>query len=165
MVVIISKKILTVFILIFIALAMVVTFSGNFLFFVVKSNSMSPKIAKGSVVVVNKNADAENLTEGNIIAYKYSGDSGRVVTHRIVNVSEYDSFKLFKTKGDSNDYADSLPVTRSEIVGKVILSIPYASTVLNVIMHPAVIIILFYVPMGIFLGIELSRMEARFKTS
>ena len=47
------------------------------------------------------------------------------MTHRIVNIENQGSAKLFETKGDANDATDSDKTTQSNVLGKVILAVPY----------------------------------------
>ncbi len=88
---------------------------------VVATGSMAPAIQVGDVVLVWP-IDPDKLEEGDIIRYK--GD-GYTVIHRVVEVNGRDTDDLqLITKGDANNGNDS-PVSREQIIGKVILKIPY----------------------------------------
>lgn len=88
--------------------------------YVVYSDSMSPTIEAGDLVVVTS-ADPASLSEGDIITFRTDG--GRV-THRIVSVEESDGGLRFRTKGDANEAPDREPVRPSQVVGTVWITIP-----------------------------------------
>lgn len=94
----------------------VLNFPGGYKLFTVRSGSMRPQIPTGSLVVVRPAAD---YWVGEVITFK-TGPTP--TTHRIQNISE----GIYMTKGDANDAADSQPVRREQIFGKVVLAVPYA---------------------------------------
>jgi len=96
--------------------------------FVIMSGSMEPKIKTGSVVLVKK---VTEYKENNVITFlKNPSDSLKdvksTVTHRIIEVHDDEGRATFTTKGDNNDTPDNEMVTKRQVLGKVILSIPYA---------------------------------------
>lgn len=93
--------------------------------YVVQSGSMEPAIVTGSVCFVNQNAAFDNITAGDIIAFKVSEDT--LVTHRVAAVGN----NGIVTKGDANDTEDAVLVTEENYIGKTIFSIPKAGYVLN----------------------------------
>ena len=120
-------KIITYFIcfivIIFAFIAISSKFSiGGFKLLVVKSGSMEPAIKVGSMVI-DKNFDNYNIND--IITFKNSENPLETTTHRIVGMEYQGSTKLFETKGDANDAADSDKTAQSNILGKVILAVPY----------------------------------------
>jgi len=88
---------------------------------VVKSDSMSPAISAGDVVVVT-GADATSLSAGTVVTYREPG--GTVVTHRIVDVVETDDGIRYRTKGDANEEPDRVLVTPAQVRGTVWFTIP-----------------------------------------
>lgn len=83
------------------------------------TNSMSPAIAPGSLVLTQK---TNSYQKGDIITFKEVSpttgeETGRTLTHRIVY--ENDSGGRYITKGDSNIHPDPTPVTKEKILGKV----------------------------------------------
>lgn len=93
----------------------------------IETPSMTPNINVGDAVVIDKNANKDKLKEKDIIAYKNA--DGVLVIHRIINVN---SDGTFITKGDYNNTSDPLYVNKKQVVGKVMLKIPY-------IAYPAVV--------------------------
>lgn len=88
----------------------------------VQSGSMEPEIGTGSVVFVTETT-ADSVDEGDVITYTDDGDN--LITHRVVEVHRSETSVRFITKGDANENRDAEPVYRSELVGKVMFSIPY----------------------------------------
>lgn len=86
---------------------------------VVKSGSMEPSIATGSVVYVRPNR-LETIKTGNVIAFYKEKVT---VIHRVVGLDE--SKEGYVTKGDNNEIQDATPVPFSKVIGKVIFHIPY----------------------------------------
>lgn len=80
------------------------------------SESMSPYIDKGDVVIVKKTKDYDKLEIGNILVYK---KNDRVVVHRISQVIKDKDQYIFTTKGDANPTEDGYPIYENEVIGTV----------------------------------------------
>lgn len=93
--------------------------------FIVLSGSMEPEIMTGDMVLV-KNTDAENLQEGDVIAFK-SGEA--VVTHRIMEVKTENGEVSYVTQGDANDSPDQTSVKPADVEGIYKNRIPGAGNV------------------------------------
>ncbi|MDG5776652.1 signal peptidase I [Haloarculaceae archaeon H-GB1-1] len=92
--------------------------------YVVLSDSMSPSIEAGDVVVI-RDVPTESLQEGDVITFESSREGGpNRVTHRIVDVMDGDDGLTFRTKGDANEEADRSLVTPSQIEGKLWFHVP-----------------------------------------
>lgn len=85
--------------------------------YIVLSGSMEPVIKTGALVFVN-DTDTDNLQENDIITFQIGEN---IITHRIHEITE----DGFITKGDANETVDYAPVSKKQIVGKYMLSIPY----------------------------------------
>lgn len=105
--------------------------SGNYtppLFnaYVIVSPSMVPNIKVEDVVIVRR-VNTDRLKLNDVITFdsrdvKYSG---LTITHRIIGIeNSKKNTKLFRTKGDNNNSADSSLVKEEDIYGKVFLVIP-----------------------------------------
>ena len=77
---------------------------------------MEPTISIGSLILVD--TDAELHTEDIVTFQKQDS----IITHRIVR--QIDNQRTI-TKGDANDRDDPTPLYKTQIIGKVILVIPY----------------------------------------
>lgn len=103
-------------------------FAPGFQSFIVKSGSMEPSIPTGSVIFTGSVSDYSTLSKGDVITFE---DGKKFTTHRIYTIENHSSSLWFVTKGDANQNLDSRPVKQEEIVGKVILVIPYLGLLLE----------------------------------
>lgn len=99
--------------------------------FEVISDSMSPKINKGDVIIVKINDP--DIKKQDIITYK---DKRDFITHRVVEVQE----KAYITKGDYNNTGDR-PIFKENVVGKVIKILPRFGVWKNILTTPKILII------------------------
>lgn len=83
---------------------------------------MEPVYHVGSLVYVRP-VEPDTLEEGEVITFSLTGDT--MATHRIVEVIGSGEDIQFRTKGDANDIEDGSLVQASNVVGKVIFSIPF----------------------------------------
>lgn len=116
--------------------------------FVVQSGSMEPKIHTGSVVVSVKQNDYK---QGDVISFYTDNSKKTVVTHRIV--AELDNNIL--TSGDANNTVDSTKITKKDILGKVVFSVPYLGYFFNWVKNPYGLILFVLVPATIIIYEEL----------
>lgn len=84
--------------------------------YAVLSGSMAPEICTGSVVLVDTNQRIP--VKGDIITYQLGEMK---VTHRVMKIHD----DKYETKGDANELSDGTLVESGQIIGKVLLSIPY----------------------------------------
>lgn len=119
--------------------------------YVVLSDSMSPAIHAGDVVVVGA-AEPSEIEEGDVITFDRPGGDEQLVTHRVVEVLQEDGQTKFRTKGDANEEADQQLVPASAVVGVVWFHIPVIGYVVQfgssdlgtllLVVVPAVLLIL-----------------------
>lgn len=93
----------------------------NWHMFSIESSSMSPKYPVDSLIVV-QNIEPENIEVGDVITYVFN-DDGVLVTHRVVNIDREN--QTFTTKGDANNVEDASAVLWGNMIGKVVLSVPF----------------------------------------
>ena len=86
--------------------------------FAVATPSMETQIPEGSLVFVRQ---AQEYSERDVITARLS--NGNTFTHRIISVDREN--QLVYTKGDANPSPDRLPTSFSDIIGKVIFTLPY----------------------------------------
>ena len=115
-----STFIMTIVIIIAVLLVFTKIFGWNV--FTIDSSSMTPKYPVNTLVVVN-DTKPEKIHIGDVITYVLNED-GMLVTHRVVNIDSQN--RTFTTKGDANNTADPAPVSWENVIGKVILGIPWA---------------------------------------
>lgn len=90
--------------------------------YTVISGSMEPAIPTGSLVYI-EGAQPEEIEAGDVIAFYGAEDSAAVITHRVVENNTL--MGQFVTKGDANEKADVNPVDYEELIGKLVMSVPY----------------------------------------
>jgi signal peptidase len=88
--------------------------------YVVRSDSMSPAIQAGDVIIV-EDVSADAIDVDDVITFRH-GD--QLATHRVVEVVERDGSVQFRTKGDANEEPDSQLVAPEAVVGRVSITIP-----------------------------------------
>jgi signal peptidase I len=80
----------------------------------VLSGSMEPTFKTGSVIVVEKLTNTENLKKDDVITFKK--DEKNIVTHRIIEVVKQGDNVFYRTKGDNNESPDMEPVLSQNVV-------------------------------------------------
>lgn len=90
----------------------------------VLSGSMEPSLQVGSLVV-SRPVDPETVLIGDIITFRLDRTDVTLVTHRVNDIG-HSSPLYFETKGDANESPDPFTVPARNLVGKIVLHIPYA---------------------------------------
>lgn len=117
--------------------------------YVVLSGSMLPTIQVKDIVVTKKIPE-EKLQIGDVITF-ISPDTrfgGISITHRIIDkiYDENMGVYTYKTQGDANNVADTVPVPNANILGKVILKIPKVGYIQDVISSKGGLIVFVLLP-------------------
>ena len=105
---------------------------GNIELKIVKSGSMEPSIPTGALVLI-KPASAYGV--GNVITFGPDTKTQVPTTHRITAVTAGGE-PVYTTKGDANEDADTKTVAHRDVIGKVLLGVPYAGFVLDFARKP-----------------------------
>ncbi|MHA2119377.1 MAG: signal peptidase I [Candidatus Thorarchaeota archaeon] len=95
---------------------------------VVTSDSMVPALQQGDLLVLQGRA-AEDIHLSDIIVYEDDWFTGAPVVHRVVAIEIVEETYYFFTRGDANHANDPGNRTIDEIIGVVILRIPYLGSV------------------------------------
>lgn len=125
------------------------------LFYLVVSDSMFPEIQVGDLVIVSAKPIYE---KGAVITYKLKGSEQHIVSHRIIDVTPLKNGVSYITKGDNNGTPDPIPVTKNEILGKVIFTISSFQTYYTF----SYLFIIIYLPLALLLGATLRRIVHHF---
>jgi signal peptidase I len=123
--------------------------------YVVMSASMEPAVKLGSVVVVKPQT---SYKPNDIVTFTPEGNKENLVTHRVVfrRFSEgLGSAPVYLTAGDANEEMDRWQVRNDQVIGKVVLSIPYLGYAVNFAKQPYGFIFLVIVPATIVIYEEL----------
>ena len=96
---------------------------------VVISQSMVPTLGVGDLIFIRALEDYEDgqaggPPEGDILVFLRPGFEDEYIVHRTIEKNLRESGWVFTTKGDNNAYPDAVPVSQSNVVGKVINRIP-----------------------------------------
>jgi len=86
----------------------------------VASNSMTPTMNVGDVVIITK-VPADVIKTGDIIQFRKEEKVS--VMHRVVEIRETNGVKSFITKGDANSEPDTDPVIPENVMGKAVFTI------------------------------------------
>lgn len=120
--------------------------------YVVLTASMTPAISPGDVVIVAEQ-DPATIAEGDVITF-YRGDENTPTTHRVIDVEETTNGPEFETQGDANDDPDSGTVSPEQLIGAVILTIPFIGYVTQFASSTLGFVLLVVVPFGLLLITE-----------
>ena len=106
-----------------IVIILVYFYSGYFKYhaFAIATGSMTPKIKKGDVVLIDKKYNYESLKEGDVIAFK---KDNYIIVHRIIKKIKTNNSYAYYTKGDANNSIDDILIEKNIYIGKQIIIIP-----------------------------------------
>lgn len=93
----------------------------GFRMFRVQTGSMIPKYQIGDVILVKKK-NTDKIKVGDDVTYQGTTGtmSGKIVTHRVIEIEEVDGKKVFHTQGIANTKED--PVIYAEQINGIVLS-------------------------------------------
>lgn len=135
-----------------------VPLAGDTHYLVVQSGSMEPALPVGSVVII-KPVDPNKLQKNEIICFKLSGPQS--ITHRIIDVTD----NGFITKGDANNASDNFVVEKKDVIGKVVLTIPYVGYLNHFVKTPLGFTLLIVLPATIIIAGEMRNIINHHKTT
>ena len=148
-------------IVVYISAILVQRVSGNksvlgYRMFNVASESMIPVYKVNDVIAV-KDCDPNTLRVGDDIAYigKDNSLSGKIITHRIINIEDVNGIREITTKGVNNDLTDP-SITATQVVGRVVGVVPFISTINKVVMTQAGFYFLIFVPVVLIACMEIA---------
>lgn len=131
--------------------------------FVVLTASMTPAIAPGDAVIVAER-DPTTIREGEIVTF-LRGNGEVPVTHRVVGVVDADGEVAFETKGDANDAPDAGLVPGENVLGTVLVTIPYIGYVIQFANSEYGFLALIVLPFGLLVANEAWTFYRRSKAS
>lgn len=122
--------------------------------FLVQSGSMEPAIMTGDIILIHVQG---NYVKNDVVTF-HSTD-GRIVTHRIIEITQKDDRSNFMTKGDANRSEDEDSITHDKIIGKVALVIPKLGYLVAFSKSLPGLIILAIIPTALFILDELLKVK------
>lgn len=119
--------------------------------YIVTTDSMQPSINEGDIVIV-KNGKKDKIRQGDVITFNQNDE---VITHRVIKNITEESNVEYITKGDNNNTEDTFKVKYDDVIGKVIITIPYLGKIISILDNKIIILILLLVILIIvFIKIE-----------
>ena len=103
------------------------SYTPPFGLYTIISGSMEPNIHVYDVVVALGEDDINKIKVGDVITFISTWDvnEGLIVTHRVISIDKNSKGEYeLTTKGDNNPVKDGAVVTKTNLIGKVILRIP-----------------------------------------
>lgn len=156
-----NKAIKILIILVIILLGSIILISylpipGNYSILSVQSGSMEPAISMGSIVIIKPSKEYK-INE--IITIQDPANKSISVTHRIVDIINTDNTIGFVTKGDANESFDSEKRDIEDILGKVIIHIPYLGYVISFIKTSPGLLMTIIVPSLVIIISEINKIQ------
>ncbi len=132
---------------------------GNYSVKLVESGSMEQAIKTGSIVIVKPVSDYQI---GDVITFK-ADELRDSVTHRIVDMEIIEGQSLYITQGDANNAPDQKKVETGEIIGKVLIDIPYLGYVVSEARKPLGFMLIIIIPATVIVYDELRKIWQEIK--
>lgn len=160
----ISKIIYYIFVVFLLTVAVLLIVStvpvtGNIKIMTVLSGSMEPGIKTGSIVIVKP---ANEYKIGDVITFNESKGKAPI-THRIYDIKIVDSEPLYITKGDANDTPDQIEIKKKDVVGKVLISVPFVGYAVDFARKPIGFALIIIIPAAVIIFDEIMKIYAEIK--
>ena len=122
----------------------------GYYFFSIKTESMEPSIKKGDIIVCKKYQNSD-IKKGDIVSFLTMEDDRTIIlTHRIEKVYDDGALISYQTKGDKNEKADNVHITRNDILCKYInIRIPLLGYLFNFLKSKIAFFIFVIIPLFI----------------
>ena len=150
----IAEYLMTGIVIVLLLAAVLIFFAPRFGWQVdtVLSGSMEPAIPTGSILV-SRTVASDSINVGDIITFSGSGRD-RFITHRVTAIDRTNGI-VFTTKGDANNAEDPYPVPAENVVGKVLVHIPFLGFIFSFVKTPLGILLMLVIPGLLIIGLEL----------
>ena len=128
---------------------------AGFSIYTVVTESMYPKYKVFDMILV-KSVDTKSIKVHDDVVYKgeKSDFQGKIVTHRVEDITEDNGVLTFTTKGINNDIEDPL-VNENQIMGKVVHKLLLLSLISKVINNTYGFYFLIFVPLVVVIFLEI----------
>jgi signal peptidase I len=140
--------------------------NGNIVF--TASRPASDHIEVDDLIFVG-GSDFQDLQVGQIITFFEANDrgdrTGKVVTHRIIEVTQKDGAVAYRTKGDANNTADSVLVRPQNVIGVYKNRVAKLGALVLFLQKPWGMLIFIGVPVLAFLAYDIVRRQRSAKKS
>jgi len=144
----------------FLLIISVFPITDNIKLMIVQSGSMAPAIKMGSLVMVKPVSDYKI---GDVITFGPYSKTKAPTTHRIYDIKVVDSQPVYITKGDANNAPDAREIKKSDIVGKVLLSVSYMGYAVDFAKKPVGFALIIIIPASVIISDEIKKIVAELK--
>jgi signal peptidase I len=117
---------------------------AGFTFYVMQDDNLNPDANPGNLAVV-RSTDVTSVSLGDIINYKLPVAPNATATQRVVEINREDGLK-FVTSGDGAGAVQTTVVPAEDVLGKVLVSIPFYGTMVDYVQTSQGLIMLIFVP-------------------
>lgn len=126
--------------------------------YVIVSPSMSPDLEIGDVII-SKVYDGGELKEGQVVEYlgKSGSMAGKIITHRIENISGEGEDRVIVTKGTANSEEDP-PISPEDVIAVMVYKTVVIGKIYSVLSTTAGFICLVLLPMVAMIIVEFVRL-------
>ena len=121
-------------------------FLSNYKLLSVVSGSMSPTIKVGDMIIISTTTDYKRY---DIITFT---NADNIITHRIMEIKLEDNERKFITKGDANKTIDEYSIKNTQVLGKVIFTIPQLGYIIKFTRSTIGLIFILSIPLSVFLS-------------
>lgn len=157
----IIKAIIFIVLLLYVVFTIIQRVSGNqsifgYRLFAVATGSMVPDYNINDVLAI-KEVNHNEIKVGDDITYlgKKQDVSGKIVTHRIINIEEKNGKKTYLTKGINNDVEDPT-IGDNQIYGKVVGKVPVVTQINHIVKNQYGFFFLIFLPLVIVIFLEIA---------
>ncbi len=131
---------------------------GGYCPFIVMTDSMSPVINGGDLVIDKVVSDPSEIQKGDIISFfDPASSSNSVVTHRVVEVVKEAEGISFRTQGDANNTEDDDLVPADKVVGVYLTKISGAGNVILFMQSTPGLVVCIALPILLLIGYDAIR--------
>jgi signal peptidase I len=134
--------------------------SDNIQVLSVLSGSMEPTIHTGSIVVIKPFSEYK---VGDIVTFGKNTKIDIPTTHRIAEERLQEGKPVYLTKGDANNAEDGKEISKDQIIGKVLFSIPYLGYAIDFVKKPVGFMIVIIIPAVVIVYDEIQRIFKEMK--
>jgi len=134
--------------------------TGNIKFLTVQSGSMEPAIKMGGIVMV-KPMDEYKI--GDIITFGETTRAKSLITHRIYDIKVIGGQPVYISKGDANNAPDQKEIAKREIIGKVLISVPYVGYAVDFAKKPVGFALVIIIPATLIIFDEIKKIYGEVK--
>ncbi len=134
--------------------------TGNYKLFIVQSGSMAPAIKMGSIVMVKP---VNDYKIGDVVSFGEVTKIKSPTTHRINDIKVSGGEPYYITKGDANNAPDQREITKREVIGRVLFSVPYMGYAVDFAKKPVGFMLLILVPATVIIYDEIKKIFGEIK--